>query len=151
MIDSAYQTFLGIGVACALALAEAGATICLIVRPNSNNSNINNNTSTIDALRAIQLPNADHHTTIECDLSNPDAVRTLFDRALDKLGGNIHVLVNCAGIQRRAPAVEFSEQDWDDVSYFLFRMALSFIIATICILFYFFWVPPPPCLFHLPL
>ena len=119
LIYSAYQTFLGIGAACALALAEAGATICLIVRPNSNNTNNNTTPSTIDVLRATQLPNASDHTTIECDLSDLDAVRTLFDRALEKLGGHIHVLVNCAGIQRRAPVVEFSEQDWDDVSYFL--------------------------------
>ncbi|KII87775.1 hypothetical protein PLICRDRAFT_42270 [Plicaturopsis crispa FD-325 SS-3] len=31
------------------------------------------------------------------------------------MGGNIHVLVNCAGIQRRSPSVDFSENDWDDV------------------------------------
>lgn len=31
------------------------------------------------------------------------------------MGGDIHVLVNCAGIQRRSPAVQFSERDWDDV------------------------------------
>lgn len=29
--------------------------------------------------------------------------------------GKIDVLINCAGIIRRTPAVEFSEQDWDDV------------------------------------
>lgn len=31
------------------------------------------------------------------------------------MGGEIHVLVNCAGIQRRSPAVQFPEKDWDDV------------------------------------
>jgi 2-deoxy-D-gluconate 3-dehydrogenase len=29
---------------------------------------------------------------------------------------NIHILVNCAGIQRRHPAVAFPESDWDDAS-----------------------------------
>jgi len=85
-----------------------------IQRKNDDNNN-NSSASTIDALRAIRLPNASHHTTIECDMSNLEDVRTLFGRALEKMGGNIHVLVNCAGIQRRSPAVEFSEQDWDDV------------------------------------
>lgn len=31
------------------------------------------------------------------------------------MGGRIHILVNCAGIQRRSPCVDFSEKDWDDV------------------------------------
>lgn len=29
--------------------------------------------------------------------------------------GDIHILVNNAGIIRRAPAIDYSEQDWDDV------------------------------------
>ncbi|KAF8331283.1 uncharacterized protein EI90DRAFT_3057379 [Cantharellus anzutake] len=50
-------------------------------------------------------------------MSDLDSVQTLFDRTLEKpeVKGEIHILVNCAGIQRRAPAVEFSEKDWDDV------------------------------------
>lgn len=52
-----------------------------------------------------------------CDLSDLDAVKGLFQKALDNMGGQIHVLVNCAGIQRRSPSVDFSEGDWDDVSY----------------------------------
>lgn len=31
------------------------------------------------------------------------------------MGGRIHILVNCAGIQRRSPCVDFLEKDWDDV------------------------------------
>ncbi|KAG8216832.1 hypothetical protein J3R82DRAFT_7091 [Butyriboletus roseoflavus] len=52
---------------------------------------------------------------VHCDLANLDAVRELFPKALEVMGGNIHVLVNCAGIQRRSPSVSFSERDWDDV------------------------------------
>lgn len=86
----------GIGKACAIALAQAGANLCLVVRdPVSDN-----------------LQGAKY---ISCDLSDLEAVKTVFQLALDKMGGNIHILVNCAGIQRRAPSVEFSEQDWDDV------------------------------------
>jgi len=65
------------------------------------------------------------HTRVEvvdCDLSNMDDVKGVFQRALDRMDGQIHVLVNCAGIQRRAPSVDFPEQDWDDVS-----LVLSFL------------------------
>ena len=90
----------GIGQACAVALAQAGARICLVVR---------NAAAAADTLAAI--PAAEH---VLCDLADIDAVRRVFEVALDKMGGEIHVLVNCAGIQRRAPSVEFLEQDWDD-------------------------------------
>lgn len=88
----------GIGKACAIALAQAGANLCFVVRDPA---------SVIDKLQGAKY--------ISCDLSDLEAVKTVFQLALDKMGGNIHVLVNCAGIQRRAPSVEFSEQDWDDV------------------------------------
>ena len=65
-----------------------------------------------------------------------EAVKGVFDKALEAMGGEIHVLVNCAGIRRRAPAVEFSESDWDDVrgsSYYfsgsLFRSSLLFFLS----------------------
>ena len=31
------------------------------------------------------------------------------------MGGRIDILVNCAGIQRRSPSLDFLETDWDDV------------------------------------
>jgi len=53
---------------------------------------------------------------VHCDLGNTEDVKTVFTRALDLMGGEIDVFVNCAGIQRRNQAVKFSEADWDDVS-----------------------------------
>ncbi|CAE7070796.1 unnamed protein product [Rhizoctonia solani] len=100
----------GIGAACAIALAEAGANICLIQRDDSN-------TATRDAIRALGR-RAD---IAICDLSDLEAVRTVFDRALDLMGGQVHIMVNCGGIQRRAPAVEFPESYWDEVSTSKFR------------------------------
>ncbi|ELU41566.1 2-deoxy-D-gluconate 3-dehydrogenase, putative [Rhizoctonia solani AG-1 IA] len=106
----------GIGAACAIALAEAvslqltrvphltGADICLIQRDESN-------TTTRDAIRALGR-RAD---IAVCDLSDLEAVKTVFDRALELMGGQIHIMVNCGGIQRRAPAVEFPESYWDEV------------------------------------
>ncbi|GJE85258.1 hypothetical protein PsYK624_013370 [Phanerochaete sordida] len=97
----------GIGQACALALAEAGADICLVQRPASTN------TATADAIRALGR----RVEIVECDLADLESVKGVFAQALEKMG-EIHVLVNCGGIQRRAPAVEFSEADWDEVRAF---------------------------------
>ncbi|KAI0701064.1 NAD(P)-binding protein [Cytidiella melzeri] len=95
----------GIGAACAIALAQAGAALCLVQRPGSTN---------LETYNAIA---AQGHSvkTVECDLADLTSVRTLFANALEVMDGQIHVLVNCAGIQRRSPAVSFSEKDWDDV------------------------------------
>ncbi|KAF9450625.1 putative 2-deoxy-D-gluconate 3-dehydrogenase [Macrolepiota fuliginosa MF-IS2] len=98
----------GIGAACAIALAEAGANICLVQRPPTDGVE---NKGTYDAIIARNAS----ATIIHCNLEDLDQVRDLFPRALEAMGGNIHVLVNCAGIQRRHPAVAFPETDWDDV------------------------------------
>jgi len=89
----------GIGQACAQALAEAGASICILSRtPNP----------------PLPFP-GDNHKHVVCDLSDMDAVKNVFEEARTIMGGEIHILVNCAGIQRRAPSVDFAEADWDDV------------------------------------
>lgn len=97
----------GIGAACALALAEAGANICVVVRPTTASTNY----ATADAIAALGRT----VKTVQCDLEDLEAVKQIFPQALEAMGGDIHVLVNCAGIQRRSPAVQFSERDWDDV------------------------------------
>lgn len=53
---------------------------------------------------------------LHCDLGDMQAVKKLFPEALQAVGGQIHVLINCAGIQRRAKSVEFAEHMWDEVS-----------------------------------
>lgn len=103
----------GIGAACAIALAQAGASICLVQREPSSQGG-EPNTATADAIRAI----GGTVKIVYCDLADMDAVRELFPKALEAMGGNIHVLINCAGIQRRSPSVSFSEKDWDDVRHF---------------------------------
>ncbi|KAG6831843.1 hypothetical protein H0H87_003642 [Tephrocybe sp. NHM501043] len=99
----------GIGAACAIALAQAGASVCLVQRNPSEGTPPNHETR--DAIRAL----GSMAETIHCDLDDMEAVKGLFQAALDKMGGQIHILVNCAGIQRRSPSVDFSESDWDDV------------------------------------
>ncbi|KZO95471.1 NAD-P-binding protein [Calocera viscosa TUFC12733] len=94
----------GIGEACAIALAQAGAAVCLIQRNAAN-------TATRDALRLLGV----RSEIVLCDLADMASVKTVFDRALELMGGEIHILVNCGGIQRRHPSVEFPEKDWDEV------------------------------------
>ena len=99
----------GIGAACAIALAEAGANICLVQREPVDGASPN--LETYNAILALGV----QAKIVHCDLSDIPAVRSLFQNALDALGGRIHILVNCAGIQRRSPCVDFAEKDWDDV------------------------------------
>ncbi|KZT54644.1 NAD(P)-binding protein [Calocera cornea HHB12733] len=94
----------GIGEACAIALAQAGAAVCLIQRDASQ-------TGTRDALRLLGA----RSEIVRCDLADMASVKTVFERALELMGGEIHILVNCGGIQRRHPSVDFPEKDWDEV------------------------------------
>jgi 2-deoxy-D-gluconate 3-dehydrogenase len=66
---------------------------------------------TLNAIHAIGR----NAQVIYCDLSDSEAVKHLFQNALDLMGGQMHILVNCAGIQRRSPSVDFREEDWDKV------------------------------------
>ncbi|KAH0581283.1 hypothetical protein H2248_012384 [Termitomyces sp. 'cryptogamus'] len=99
----------GIGASCAIALAEAGASICLVQRNLPKGTPPNH--ETLNAIRALGA----RAEVVYCDLDNMEAVKGLFQAALNVMGGQIHVLVNCAGIQRRSPSLDFPENDWDDV------------------------------------
>ena len=52
---------------------------------------------------------------LEVDITDRSAIKQSVVDAVQLLGGDIDILVNAAGIQRRAPSEDFSEQDWDDV------------------------------------
>lgn len=67
---------------------------------------------------------------LPCDLASTEEIRDCFGKALDLLGGEIDVLVNAAGIQRRAPSEDFPLEDWQAVidvnltaSFLLSRLA----------------------------
>jgi 2-dehydro-3-deoxy-D-gluconate 5-dehydrogenase len=92
----------GIGQAIALALAGAGADIACAGRSGAK--------ETIDAIRALGRRALD----IEADLSSIRPVARVIEQTLDGLGG-LEILVNNAGIIRRADSLQLSEADWDDV------------------------------------
>lgn len=93
----------GLGHGMALALAEYGADIALVQR----------NEKDITAMQEIKKLGR-RCEIIRCDLGIINEVKSVIPKVCD-LFGHVDVLVNNAGIQRRSPAVSFSESDWDDV------------------------------------
>lgn len=92
----------GLGQGIAVALAEAGADIAA--------AGISPPTETEAKVKALGR----RFVSIEANLTSIEPVARLLKETLDGLGG-VDILVNNAGLIRRADAVDFSEQDWDDV------------------------------------
>lgn len=93
----------GLGLGMAAALAEAGADVVSVQR----SAEAPELTERVDAAGRRLLP-------LALDLADPDASHRALDAALDRFG-RVDVLVNNAGVQRRAPATEFSFDDWEAV------------------------------------
>jgi len=92
----------GLGQGIAVALAAAGADIASVARRDSN-----------DTVGKV-IAKGRKAVSIQADLTSIEPIERLLDEAVQALGP-VDILVNNAGIIRRADAVEFSEQDWDDV------------------------------------
>ena len=94
----------GLGQGYAIALAQAGADIAAL-----DISEVTQTAQTIAALGRRCMP-------IKCNLrdASVDDLNKIVGEIVAQLG-RLDVLVNNAGIIRRAPALEFSEKDWDDV------------------------------------
>ncbi len=92
----------GLGCGMAIGLAEAGADIALV--------DIVDMTEAKEKITALGR----RCITIKTDLSQSGAVEQIVEETVKSLGG-INILVNNAGIIRRAPFLEFSLKDWDDV------------------------------------
>ena len=92
----------GLGQGIAVGLAEAGADVALVHRSDGSQTQ-----ERIEALGRRCV-------TIRTDLADRSSVAAIVAETVEKLGG-IDILVNNAGIIRRAPLMEFTEKDWDDV------------------------------------
>jgi 2-dehydro-3-deoxy-D-gluconate 5-dehydrogenase len=92
----------GLGQSMALALAQAGAHIMAVDQLDC--------AETHECVIALGLK----CETLKIDLAISNAAETVVAKTIESLG-RIDVLVNNAGIIRRAPFLEFSEKDWDDV------------------------------------
>jgi len=92
----------GLGQGMALGLAQAGCDIVGV--------NIVEPTETIEKIKATGQKFVD----IRANLMKLDDIPSIVSRAVEECG-RIDILVNNAGIIRRNDALEFTEQDWDDV------------------------------------
>ncbi len=93
----------GLGFAMAQALAEAGANVaCHGLTPQPCNI-----CSVISGLGRKSF-------YITGDVSDPEVCNRMVQRTVDDFG-SIDILINNAGTIRRAPAVEFPQEYWDEV------------------------------------
>ncbi len=90
----------GLGAAAALALAEAGADV--VAHGNSRSPEATCELIKKAGREALALTG---------DLQQRDTPRGLVDSTLARFG-RLDILVNNAGLIRRAPAAEFSDEDW---------------------------------------
>ncbi|MGM0701478.1 MAG: 2-dehydro-3-deoxy-D-gluconate 5-dehydrogenase KduD [Pseudomonadota bacterium] len=112
----------GLGQAMAVALAEAGANVVGV------------NRSTADTTRErIEALGRRFHA-VEAELGH-DSAESIVERAVER-AGQLDILVNNAGTIRRAPALEFSESDWDAVidvnlkaAFFLAQQVARHLVA----------------------
>jgi len=92
----------GIGQGIAIALAEAGAEVIGVAR------------SSMAETEALIRQVGGHCRSLKADLGQADQRQALIEQAAGAFGP-LDILVNNAGIIRRADALDFSEQDWDEV------------------------------------
>jgi 2-deoxy-D-gluconate 3-dehydrogenase len=90
----------GLGAAIAIALAEAGANVAC-----------HGNTHAPDAACAAVTEAGRKALTLTGDLGDSETPRRLIEGTIGHFG-QLDILVNNAGMIRRAPATEYSEEDW---------------------------------------
>jgi 2-deoxy-D-gluconate 3-dehydrogenase len=92
----------GIGQGISVSLARAGAEIVAVGR------------SSMAETEALVAAEGGTVLAVKADLGKPKQAAGMLDSVWDETGP-IDILVNNAGIIRRGPAIDFSEEDWDDV------------------------------------
>jgi 2-dehydro-3-deoxy-D-gluconate 5-dehydrogenase len=94
----------GLGQAAAVALAEAGANVAVAARSAAR---LEETASQIASLgRQSQC--------VVMDATNLDSIRAAAGKVVERFGG-VDILVNAAGMNRRKPSLEVTEDDWDTV------------------------------------
>ena len=94
----------GIGRALAHGLAEAGADV---VPSSRREEQVESTAAEIESLgrRAVRCTS---------DVADRESLQTLLDQAVAALG-KVDILVNCAGITKRTPTLDVSDDEWDSI------------------------------------
>lgn len=87
----------------AIGLAQAGADVLVV----ASSDKVHETAAKIRNLGCKSV-------AIQADLGSIEPIPAIINAALENFG-KLDILINCAGIIRRAPAAHFSEKDWDDV------------------------------------
>ncbi|WP_153723004.1 2-dehydro-3-deoxy-D-gluconate 5-dehydrogenase KduD [Sporosarcina cascadiensis] len=93
----------GLGGAMAYGLAQAGADIAIIQRSSGE-------PETVSRIRKLGRKCESY----SFDLTNTSKIPQLLQEIKKEFGG-IDILINNAGVQRRSPSIDFTEEDWDIV------------------------------------
>src|SRR5439155_25820661 len=94
----------GIGRAIARGLAEAGADVI----PTSRTiEQVNSTAAEIEKLGRRSL-------RIASDVNDRATLESLLKSALQEFG-QVHVMVNCAGMIKRVPTLDIKEEDWNEI------------------------------------
>jgi 2-deoxy-D-gluconate 3-dehydrogenase len=93
----------GLGEGMAVGLAEAGADVVGVY-----------NTHAPEAAKSAVEKSGRRFLPVQADLISIEPIPRIIDAAVTEFG-RLDILVNDAGIIRRAPSLEYGEKDWDDV------------------------------------
>lgn len=95
----------GIGQGIAIAMAQEGASIC--VNYHSSKEGAEETKQTIEQLGGSAI-------IVQADVSKPDDVKNMFKQTIDAFG-TVDILVSNAGIQKDAPFLDMTYEDWQKV------------------------------------
>lgn len=96
----------GIGKALAIGLAEAGANIVVADLPSQREN-------ALDTARQVEAHNK-QALVVDLDVTSLPSIESAV-RATVETFGCIDFLVNCAGVNIRKPALEYTEAEWDKI------------------------------------
>jgi NAD(P)-dependent dehydrogenase (short-subunit alcohol dehydrogenase family) len=94
----------GIGRTLALGLAQGGADVVSSARRKDL---VDELADQIEAVGRRSLK-------VTCDVSDPDSLRNLLKACVEAFG-KVDILVNAAGITKRAPTLDYKEEDWNRI------------------------------------
>ncbi len=95
----------GLGQGIAIEMGKEGANVCINYYSDEEGANT--------TLKAVEEAGGQGFT-IQADVSDPDDVEKMFQETIDAFG-TLDILMNNAGIQKDAPFLEMTHEDWQRV------------------------------------